>query len=866
MKTKLIILMAVLMLFVNLSAFSVSYSDISGNEYENDINILTVLGIAESFYEDEFLPDKPMSRADYCRMLIDIVGEVSSNKGYYKDVSSEHKAFNQISYAYTQNIMIGCGNGYFKPDEPIKFGEAVKVMISFMGYDFKTDGSIISAVQLGKQLGILKNLPFSYTEELTRGMACRLIKNSLDIPIPELSSVGDGETYKIGSMTLLKKYKKMDMDKGIVNSNEFLSLKGRPLSIKNCISINGENFRIRNLTDIELVGMEVEYIYRIVEDNIPELVYVKTVDENVLVVDRDDYFSFKDNVFSYLEGEKEREIKLSPEADFFYNGEPITFSKDIFEKVKYGIFRFVETEKDKNFDAVFIEEYKNYVAGNIKADEKKVRDYYNPSEFVVFDDEVRTVLLYDKENNPLEFKDIQSGQVISVAENKNFIKAYICRDSFTGILNVKDEDSITIDDNDYELSHYADTQVAQLSIGTIYIWYTDVLGKIHCWQIPDETENEYVYIIKIADGVEFESGVVLKGYHIKNGVNTYTLSENVIVDGVERKNLNASRLTELIGTDETIIENGVEKIVKNVNQLIIAEFNSDGELHRINTARPLAEVDDNYNGMVLLADGSESLMYMGEDPVAKSFAFRIFFTPNTPVIMTPDDIENGADDEYETSVPSRFSTFSSYPILAYAKNPQSEYADIIVSESVGKAVGDNSRMAVISGFSKVLDEEGNVVGKVTTVTQNKEQSVLYNNDFRYSVSFNGELYGIDDLEKGDIWLYGTDAKGKLSSFKLIYDASANVFIPPYAIDNYRLSSRIIMGEITKITPGFYAIKQPDGLEIKVPLRDFLGCTVVEKSASGLVVRNGVADDADPEDAIFVQYSSRVPYDIVIFKK
>ena len=44
MKTKLIILMAVLMLFVNLSAFSASYSDISGNEYENDINILTVLG------------------------------------------------------------------------------------------------------------------------------------------------------------------------------------------------------------------------------------------------------------------------------------------------------------------------------------------------------------------------------------------------------------------------------------------------------------------------------------------------------------------------------------------------------------------------------------------------------------------------------------------------------------------------------------------------------------------------------------------------------------------------------------------------------------------------------------------------------
>ena len=148
---------------------------------------------------------------------------------------------------------------------------------------------------------------------------------------------------------------------------------------------------------------------------------------------------------------------------------------------------------------------------------------------------------------------------------------------------------------------------------------------------------------------------------------TYYVHETLKKYGM--KPITNERCAEFVGQGaknlikRALIENGEEKIVKNVNQLIIAEFNSDGELHRINTARPLAEVDDNYNGMVLLADGSESLMYMGEDPVAKSFAFRIFFTPNTPVIMTPDDIENGADDEYETSVPSRFSTFSSYPIL-----------------------------------------------------------------------------------------------------------------------------------------------------------------------------------------------------------
>ncbi len=865
MRRKIVILITLMMFFAHLCGFSASYSDVSGNEYENDINILTVLGIAESFYEDEFLPDKPMSRADYCKMLIDIMGEVYADRGYFKDVPLEHKAFNQISYAYTQKIMIGYGNGYFKPDEPIKFGEAVKVLISFMGYDFKTDGSVSDALQLGKQLGILKNLSVAFTEELSRGMACRLIKNSLDIPIPELSSIGDSDTYKIGSMTLLKKYKKMDINKGIVNSNEFLSLKGSPLSAKNCISIDGENFRIRNLSDIELVGMEVEYIYKL-SDNIPELVYIKVVDDNALVVEKDSYYYFKDNVFSYLEGEKERKIKLSPEADFFYNGEPVTFSKDMFGKVTYGIFRFIDTDNDQIFDVVFIEEYKNYVVGNIKADEKKVRDLYNPSDYVVFDDEERTVLLCDSSNNPVEFKDIKSGQIISAAENKNFIKAYICSESFNGVLDVKNEDSITIDGNEYKLSYYADTQVSQLDLGIKYVWYKDVLGKIHSWKMADETENEYVYIIKIADSLEFEGGVLLKGYHIKNGVNTYALSDKVIINGTARKNLKAAGLTEIIGIDKKIIEDGEEKIVKNVNQLIIAEFNSDGELYKINTAKPISEVSDDYNGMVLLADGSESLMYMGEDPVAKSFAFRIFCVPNTPVIMTPNDIENGEDEDYETSVPSRFSTFSSYPIQAYAKNPQSEYADIIVSKSVGNAVGDNSRIAVIGGFSKVVDEDGNIVGKVTTVTRNEEVSVLYDNDFNYSVSFNGKLYGIDDLEKGDIWLYGTDANGKLSSFKLIYDASATDFVPPYAIDNYRLSSRIIMGEITKITPGFYEVKQPDGLQIKVPLRDFLGCTVVKKSATSLVVRKGVAGDADPEDTIFIQYSSRVPYDIVIFKK
>jgi len=867
MKKKLSILLTLIILFAYQSAFSFSYSDVSGNEYEEDIILLSTIGIAESFYENEFLPDKSMSRADFCKMLVDMTGEVSADKIYYKDVSFDHAAFNQISYAYAQNIMIGYGDGIFKPDEPVKLGEAVKVLISFMGYNFKTDGSIVGAVQLGRQLGLLSGLKASYTEELTRGMACRLIKNSLDIPIPEISAIGKAETYKIGNMTLLKKYKNMDIGKGIVDANEFVSLKGRPLAIENCIRVNGENLRIRDISDIELVGSEIEYICLLNDDEEPyDLIYVKINEADVLVVEREDYLSFNNNLFVYELGEREKDIKISPEADFFYNGEPVTFSKDIFEKVTYGRFRFVKTENSSQYDAVFIEEYKNYVVGNIKKDEKKIRDFYNPSDSIVFDEEKRKVLLYDSNNNLIGFDDIKSKQVISVAENNNIVKAFINGSIFSGTLDGIGEDTLSVDGSDYEFSYYAAELVSQLNCGEKYTWYLDMFGKIHCWQMPDEAENEYVFVIKIADGKNFEDGVKLKGYHIKNGVNTYTVSDTVVINGTPYKNLNADKLSDIIAITKTVVENEEEITVQSVNQLIVAEFNEEGKLCRINTARPLDEVDNSYNGLVLLADGSERLMYMGEDTVAKNFSYKLFMKPNTPVIMTPADIENGDDEKYETAALSRFSTFTSYPVTAYAKNPQSQYADVIVSKSVGSEVGDNSRIAVIGDYSKVCDESGNIVNKLTTITRNEEEEVLYDNDFNYIVSFNGELYDIDMLDKGDVWLYGTDADGKLSSFRLIYDVSENIFIPPFDVTNFRLSNRIIMAEITKITSDFYEIKQAGGEEIKIPLRDFLGCTVIEKAGSGYIVRKGTAADADTEDTLFVQYSSRVPYDIVILKK
>ena len=315
MKNKLIILLTFIMLFAICGMQASAYSDIAGNEYEKDINILTVLGIAESFYEDEFLPDKAMSRADYCKMLVDITGEVSTDKAYYKDVSSDNKAFNQISYAYAQKIMVGYGNGIFRPDEPIKIGEAVKVMISFMGYNFKTDGSIIGAMQLGRQLGISDNIEGAYTDVLTRGMACRLIKNSLDIPIPEVSSVGKDVTYKIGNVTLLNKYKKMDFGKGVADANELISLKGKPLASDGCISINGENFICRDLSDMELVGLECEYIYRLNEEGGPyELVYVEANEAAVTVIDRGSYLTYADNLITYRDGERDKEIKISPDS------------------------------------------------------------------------------------------------------------------------------------------------------------------------------------------------------------------------------------------------------------------------------------------------------------------------------------------------------------------------------------------------------------------------------------------------------------------------------------------------------------------------------------------------------------------------
>ena len=871
---RIICLLLTFVFFLPCLVFSAEYVDVSGTEYEEDIELLSVIGLVSAFNANEFIPEKAVSRAEFCETVMKIVGAVKSDRVYYKDVPEDHSAFDAISYAYAGGIMIGYGNGIFMPDKEITLGEAVKTLLTLMNYGYKYDGSIGGAMAAARQLKILKGISGAGNESLTRGEMCRLLRNALEVDLPVLTAIeGKGAVYEVSpDKTLLTEYLNMNMGEGLVEANELISIKNKPLALPGQIVVDGVPFSIRSLKDMDMLGKKVLFVYKMTQDeNEPkEIVFIKERETKELEVERDNYLSFKENVFTYEIDEKEKKLKLSSKADIFYNGEAMVFSSDMFENVVHGKFKFLSTDGSSTYDIVFIEEYETYIAGNIRESEKTIRDYENPGRKLDLSDENIIIAIYKADRSPGTFADIKKKNILSVCANENIIKVYINDNIITDKLISTTEKGFAGEKGEYILSPYSEHKREYIVLNTEYSLYSDCLGKICYIENAVDKDNEYIYIVKAADGDAVGGKpLLIKAFHWKDGMNTYEVSETLLINDVAYKSITMDKLSEVIGITETYTDaDGNEATRTEIEQLVTAEFEENGRLKKIYTAKPLAETEGTeYNGLTLLTEPEKSYMYYSEDPLGAHFGYVVYLQGSAPVIMVPVS-ENATDDDYETADSSRFNNFASYPIRAYAPSPDAEYAEILVSKKIGEKVGENSKIATVKKLVSTVDENGEPVDKLYTLSENAEKTVLVEKNSEIIYEYGDKIYKLSDLSPGDTIVYAADADGFISSFAVIYDASEERYMSPATNDetNTKLGDRFVMTEITGITDNFYKVRRmSDGAEFKVALRKFIGYTVLNKNSSGFIVQTGDRNSADIGDKLLIQYVSRLPHNVVLIK-
>ncbi len=189
MKRILAAILAVALLSTTAFAAMPVFSDISDQTVAQEVDVLRMLGVVNGMSETSFAPNGTLTRAQFCKMAIQIMGLGDIEPQYrsrtiFPDVTSTHWARGYINLAVTgeSKIIMGMGDGTFSPDTPITYAQAVTILMRILGYKDADVGLVWPSGYLDSaaEVGLTKGLGLSANASPTRAQAVKLFCNLLN--------------------------------------------------------------------------------------------------------------------------------------------------------------------------------------------------------------------------------------------------------------------------------------------------------------------------------------------------------------------------------------------------------------------------------------------------------------------------------------------------------------------------------------------------------------------------------------------------------------------------------------------------------------------------------------------------------------
>ncbi|HPT36376.1 MAG TPA: S-layer homology domain-containing protein, partial [Bacillota bacterium] len=219
--------------------FAASFEDTEGFEFEASVLRLADLGIISGYPDGTFKPDNLVTRAEFAKMIVCMLGLESAAKSLegeavpFADVDADHWAAGYINVAQMMGIVNGYEDGTFRPEGNITYAEALKMVLAAMGYS--EDGFLVVRwpatwiakaieLELDKDLTIVSGLP------ITRGEVAKLFDNSLT---KKHVVVKDGEfVERDPAVTFMSKLKVNYIEGQVIDSPELWSNKSGKVKIR----------------------------------------------------------------------------------------------------------------------------------------------------------------------------------------------------------------------------------------------------------------------------------------------------------------------------------------------------------------------------------------------------------------------------------------------------------------------------------------------------------------------------------------------------------------------------------------------------------------------------------------------------------
>jgi len=244
----------------------------------------------------------------------------------------------------------------------------------------------------------------------------------MHIDIPQLVTFSKeyGTFMTSDGATFLSEYLDIYRYSGIVNKNRVTSLSEPTGTDDDTIVIGEKTFADTSGISEDYLGCEVNvYVRENKNDDFGEVIYVEETPKNktVTVCGEDEPYA-KGYIFSYYQGNAEKELKISPIVKLIYNGKATTYNARYID-VDNGYVKLIDNDNDKVYDVISVVEYENYVVDRASVENEKI---FLKHGYQALDLKNENYTIYS-DDKKIGLDEIISGAVISVAASEEGISS-----------------------------------------------------------------------------------------------------------------------------------------------------------------------------------------------------------------------------------------------------------------------------------------------------------------------------------------------------------------------------------------------------------------------------------------------------------
>lgn len=241
--TRVLALVLTFAMMISTVAMAATFTDIEeGSTYAEATAVLSDLGILYGYEDGTFGADKVITRAEVVAVINRLQGLSDAAKAaggatQYTDVPSTEWYAGDVNLATQMGIISGDGNGLFRPNDQVKYEEAVKMVVAALGYNqeyvLKRGGWPTGYLVIATEAGVSKGLSTGAGEPAYRGIVAKLAYNALTAPTFAFSSYStDGKAIYTVNEEKITLEEKLQVTKltGYVAANALTSLTSASLT------------------------------------------------------------------------------------------------------------------------------------------------------------------------------------------------------------------------------------------------------------------------------------------------------------------------------------------------------------------------------------------------------------------------------------------------------------------------------------------------------------------------------------------------------------------------------------------------------------------------------------------------------------